>query len=318
SSFVGNRSPSGAGALDVRGSARLTASTLARNRGAIGGAIDVRGGGSVVLSNATLSGNRAAGLGGAIHVGAGVAVLVNATVAGNRAGAGGGGIALGTGGVLEAVRSIVAANASDVGPADCAGRVTSLGRNVSSGRACGFDRPSDRVGVDARLRPLRSYGGPTETRALRPGSPAVDVGGDCGAADQRGAPRRGACDAGAYELVRCLGRPVDIVGTGEDDELSGGREPDTFLGRAGDDGFQGSLDEDRGCGGRGDDHLIGGPGGDRLAGGVGDDRLEGEDGPDRLLGGPGADVLIGGPGRDVCVTDPRDRAVGCEVERRRA
>jgi hypothetical protein len=44
-------------------------------------------------------------------------------------------------------------------------------------------------------------GGPTETMALPPGSPAIDTGSVVGApaVDQRGAPRNGAVDIGAYE-----------------------------------------------------------------------------------------------------------------------
>ncbi|HEU4664006.1 MAG TPA: choice-of-anchor Q domain-containing protein, partial [Dokdonella sp.] len=44
-------------------------------------------------------------------------------------------------------------------------------------------------------------GGPTETAALPPGSPAIDAGSPAGAppTDQRGAPRVGAVDVGAYE-----------------------------------------------------------------------------------------------------------------------
>ena len=87
---------------------------------------------------------------------------------------------------------------------------------------------------------------------------------------------RSGCDSGAYELVFCLGRPVTIVGTPGDDDLSGGLQRDVFLGLGGDDVFQGSLDVDRACGGMGDDHLIGGPGDDQLAGNPGRDLLIGE------------------------------------------
>jgi hypothetical protein len=150
--------------------------------------------------------------------------------------------------------------------------------------------------------------------ALRPGSPAIDIAGSCHSTDQRGAPRGRRCDAGAYELVRCLGKPVNIVGTPGDDELSGGRGRDVFLGLGGDDEFQGSIGKDRACGGHGDDFLIAGPGNDRFDGQAGNDRLKGESGDDALWGGPGRDRLVGGPGRDTCQADRRDRDPrGCEV-----
>jgi Ca2+-binding RTX toxin-like protein len=120
----------------------------------------------------------------------------------------------------------------------------------------------------------------------------LDIGGTCDARDQRGVPRTGPCDAGAYERVLCHGSVVDIVGTPHDDELSGGKLPDTFLGLGGDDEFQGSLDDDVACGGDGDDHLIGGPGDDRLFGDHGADRLEGEQGIDRCVGSQGHDRLV--------------------------
>ena len=171
--------------------------------------------------------------------------------------------------------------------------------------------------VDPQLRALLSNGGPTPTMALRPTSPAIDAGGDCGGTDQRGAPRDRRCDAGAYELVRCLGKPVDIVGTPGDDELSGGRGPDVFLGLAGDDEFQGSIGKDRACGGPGRDLLIAGPGNDRFWGEGGNDRVKGESGDDLLSGGPGRDRLAGGPGDDVCDFDRRDAHARCEIFVRR-
>jgi hypothetical protein len=36
--------------------------------------------------------------------------------------------------------------------------------------------------------------------ALGAGSPAIDVAADCPATDQRGKPRVGLCDSGAYEV----------------------------------------------------------------------------------------------------------------------
>jgi len=66
------------------------------------------------------------------------------------------------------------------------------------------------------LGPLQNNGGPTQTQALLPGSPAVDAGNPNGCTDgsgnllktdQRGAPRpdpedTGGCDIGAFEKQR--------------------------------------------------------------------------------------------------------------------
>ena len=52
------------------------------------------------------------------------------------------------------------------------------------------------------LAPLGNYGGPTQTMALLPGSPAIDAGAsgpNIPATDQRGLGRVGAVDIGAFE-----------------------------------------------------------------------------------------------------------------------
>ena len=58
------------------------------------------------------------------------------------------------------------------------------------------------TGQDPLLGPLQNNGGPTETHALLPDSPAIDAGADtaCPAADQRGVarPLGSACDIGAF------------------------------------------------------------------------------------------------------------------------
>jgi hypothetical protein len=85
----------------------------------------------------------------------------------------------------------------------------SNGYNIESpGDTCGFDQPTDRVNVsgeDLRLGPLQDNGGLTQTRALEPGSVAIDVipADMCEVdEDQRGEPRPGGtmCDVGAFEV----------------------------------------------------------------------------------------------------------------------
>ncbi|MCA9978928.1 MAG: hypothetical protein KC413_24375, partial [Anaerolineales bacterium] len=61
---------------------------------------------------------------------------------------------------------------------------------------------------DPLLGALAENGGPTQTRALSSGSPAIDAGNNavCPATDQRGIvrPQGGGCDVGAYELLVVL------------------------------------------------------------------------------------------------------------------
>jgi hypothetical protein len=146
--------------------------------------------------------------------------IVNSTIAGNSASKGGGGINVAQGyppfivGILlaQSVRlrnTIVAGNVDAAGSsADCnsLGIVSfrSAGHNLASDGSCPFRLPSDLRNTDPLLGPLASNGGPTDTLALLPGSPAINAGGSagCPATDQRGVPRPPAhCDIGAFQFV---------------------------------------------------------------------------------------------------------------------
>jgi hypothetical protein len=54
--------------------------------------------------------------------------------------------------------------------------------------------------VDPLLGVLSDNGGATQTIPLLAGSPAIDAGEGCSPTDQRGEPRTGACDLGAFEV----------------------------------------------------------------------------------------------------------------------
>ena len=91
--------------------------------------------------------------------------------------------------------------------------MTSHGYNLSSDGSCRFNHTGDLNNHDPLLGPLQNNGGPTETMALLPGSPAIDGGNRSGCTDsqghllktdQRGMPRpdkedSSGCDMGAYE-----------------------------------------------------------------------------------------------------------------------
>lgn len=311
--LIDNIASGSGGAIHSRGRLVMIGTTVAGNRATDGGGIAVAGNGGAI-EGSTIAENVAASSGGGMYLASG-ATLDGVTVADNRAGRGGGirRPASASGGV--SVRGSVLSDNEADRSVDCAAAVVSLGGNAGFARGCGLRSSDDHTGADPRLRRLGAYGGPTPTMALRIDSPALGAAGGCDShADQRGAPRDRRCDAGAYELVRCLGKPVNIVGTRGDDELSGGRGPDVFLGLGGGDEFQGSIGNDRACGGAGHDLLIAGPGSDRFDGGPGNDRIEGEQGDDWVWGGPGRDRLVGGPGKDTCQSERRDREPkGCEI-----
>ena len=105
------------------------------------------------------------------------------------------------------------------------GSVVSNGHNLESTTPdqCGLTGPGDLVGVNPLLDPLADYGGPTDTMALAPGSPAIGHG-NCPdfspALDQRGLPRPGAgetgCDAGADEFQNGTSASVSCPATAVD------------------------------------------------------------------------------------------------------
>jgi hypothetical protein len=108
---------------------------------------------------------------------------------------GGSGTGGGIDGAVTSADTIIAGNAAAAAP-DCSGTVSSLGNSLvgetdgRSGRIA-----SDLTGTAASplaplLGPLGNYGGPTQTMALLPGSPAIGAGTAVPgvAADQRGLP----------------------------------------------------------------------------------------------------------------------------------
>lgn len=82
---------------------------------------------------------------------------------------------------------------------------TTLGGNINDDNtfAGSFNGTGDRVGTNSLLSALGNYGGPTQTLALLPGSPAIDNGVAAGApaTDQRGIarPQLNGTDSGAFE-----------------------------------------------------------------------------------------------------------------------
>src|SRR5439155_22171585 len=124
----------------------------------------------------------------------------------------------------------------------------------------------DLAGGDPMISLLSRNGGPTLTSTLLAGSPAINAGnpatpgsggGACEPADQRGVPRSlgGRCDIGAYELTKCQGALVDVVGSSGADTLTGASGRDGVLGLGGNDTLHGLGGDDGLCGGPGSDLL---------------------------------------------------------------
>jgi hypothetical protein len=230
----------GGGLYNSRGTATITASTVSDNSASNGAGLFNFG--TMTLTASTLSGNRTLGVGGGIF-NAGPLTITASTLSGNSAsndfgiGAGGGIFSYGQlkitastlsgnsaddgGGFYNGttsltttiVNTIIAGNLASEGDPDVAAALdsfSSLGYNlvgIGDG-ATGFLAAGDQVGtaaspIDPKLGPLQDNGGPTFTRALLPGSPALNVGdpGLAGATDQRGVlrPQGAGVDIGAFE-----------------------------------------------------------------------------------------------------------------------
>ena len=212
--IVDNRADGSGGGFAGDGT-MIVQSLIADNRATDGGGIYSFG---IELKTSTVAGNVAGGPGTTGH-GGGVfvsgsdssLVLTDSTVADNQAfnaALSGAGIdtpaaaALPLNTILASNRAYALDQATSA-LANCAGLTDSNGHNLSDGNDCDLVQPGDHQGVPALLGPLADNGGPTDTEALLPASPAVDAGLACDDYDQRGVWRlRGAsCDIGAYEYA---------------------------------------------------------------------------------------------------------------------
>jgi predicted outer membrane repeat protein len=204
--FTNNTCYAGGAIFDATGTLAVTGSTFSGNSAQTdGGAVYCDAGANLSLTNCTFVGNSASGGGGAIDLVWGPDNLTNVTITGNRATSGfGGGLLVGgsTGGVTL-INTIVAGNFDGASPSttpdDISGGIdvaTSFNNLIGAGGGGGLPTAfqGNQVGVtNAGLDPngLQNNGGPTQTIALLPTSPAIDAG-DASLApstDQRGYPR---------------------------------------------------------------------------------------------------------------------------------
>ncbi len=170
---------------------------------------------TLTLINCTITGNQTGnqGKGGGIFTGglanASKLQITNCTIADNTASQGGG-ILTEAGGeqfssVTTMLRNTIIANNSVSNlylSGFSNGSIISQGNNLASDNGNGFlNGPGDQLNGDPMLAALGNYGGSTPTRALLPGSPAINGGTNNTAptSDQRGVARAGATDIGAYE-----------------------------------------------------------------------------------------------------------------------
>ena len=214
--ITGNVAYSGGGIGHDGESLTVTNSTLSNNsitdsgNGCYAGAaMDTRGAAVTTFVNDTVTGNISSdscSTGGTINT-CDTATFTNVTISGNS----------GPGGALFFFRTCNPTTlknsilANQTGSAVCVGTITAItdgGSNLDSDNSCGFTTTGptfDLINTDPMLAGLANNGGPTNTLALKSGSPAIDaVKNTCPdpSTDQRGLsrPQGSACDIGAFEF----------------------------------------------------------------------------------------------------------------------
>jgi CSLREA domain-containing protein len=225
SGFGGGGIYNGVGAiLHVTGS--TVSGNLATGNGNGGG---IAGVGTISVTNSTVSDNNAHYAGGGIITFQNTTLTVaSSTVANNSAQNFGGGILEQSGGTI--IRNAIVANNTDTqGRPDVGGTFNSQGfnliKNISGATINETQNAGTNIiGQDPNLGALQNNGGTTATRALLPGSPAIDKGRSFGlTTDQRGSLRpvdvagitnaADGADIGAFELSSApeIGKEGDIA-----------------------------------------------------------------------------------------------------------
>ncbi len=214
-SMDGNSSVGGGG-IFIRSfaTASISRSTISGNMAPGGG-----GGGistdtnlsGLTITNSTINGNSATNGGGINRATGATPSITASTISGNTATGNGGGM---TSTAANINNTIIANNTAGGSGPDYSGTFNSDGFNLiqsTAGATINGTTVSNITGVDPNLGPLADNGGPTFTRALLPGSPAIDAGNTTLLDDQRlrlrpyddpsvaNAPGGNSSDIGAFE-----------------------------------------------------------------------------------------------------------------------
>jgi hypothetical protein len=187
--------------------------------------------GPSTLTDCTISGNSAGQGGGLWLFGEANVALVACTISGNSATTPGGGGGLysypyyGTEPSVTLTDTIVAGNTASDGASDFApdflGAVTGSYNLIGTGAPGGLTAANHNIldATDPGLAPLGDYGGPTETMALQPDSPAIGAGTAVSGVttDQRGFSLDQPVDIGAFQLQAgplVVDTAIDGLGSG--------------------------------------------------------------------------------------------------------
>jgi CSLREA domain-containing protein len=171
---------------------------------------------TLTLTNSTVSDNRVSdsgdssihSRGGGIYNLEGTATLTNSTFSGNSASDAGGGIYNSDDGTANLSNTILA-NSPSGGNCSNGGTLNDQGYNIEDGTSCSFSEANNSMpSTEPLLGELANNGGPTQTHALEPRSPAINAipsaTNGCAttiATDQRRVkrPQGGKCEIGSFE-----------------------------------------------------------------------------------------------------------------------
>jgi predicted outer membrane repeat protein len=211
SSFVGNTAPSGGALYFHNSNLIMTASTLSGNTASGNGGGVFADSSTLTFTNDTFADNiTEKGLGGSIVLFGNGGTLQNVTFAGNQATGGSGyfGAAIAGGTKLTISNTLFSGNTTQ----DCGSPMAcSVGSSAGTGdlqwpathsvcATADLACTGGTVFSNPQLGVLQGNGGPTQTMAPLPGSPALGLGQNCPATDQRGVARPpGGCTAGAVQ-----------------------------------------------------------------------------------------------------------------------
>ncbi|MDY6937374.1 MAG: choice-of-anchor Q domain-containing protein [Cyanobacteriota bacterium] len=308
----------------------------------------------VFVTNSTFSGNVAddgngGGVGGALRLSS-LTEITNTTIADNIAGSEGGAI-FSRNRPVTLTNTIVANNTA--GNPQNPNQQTNIeladgGNNLQFPGTTSSGIEETRITAsatiaDPNLGPLQDNGGNILTRALEPGSAAINAGRNVEGitTDGRGALRNdGQIDIGAFEaganpvvedgfivvftenddtatfpdsddVAAALSGNDLVAGSGGNDTIFGNSGNDTLSGNAGVDLIFGGQDNDLIFGNEENDLLVGDLGNDTISGGQNDDILFGNTENDALSGEVGNDSLFGGQNDDTLTGgDGDDRLSG--------
>jgi hypothetical protein len=235
STFTGNStSADGAQGGAIRsesGNVTISNSTFVENStegdGAEGGAVRTESG-EITIVNSTFTANSTSGVdaaGAAIRSETGAITIINSTIVNNTAAQGPGGGISAADAAVTIHNSIVALNTDDGTAPDlfAGGMLTVMNSLIGDNTGTGLteapvgspDGNGNLIGdpggagtIDPLLQPLAFNGGPTQTFALQPNSPALDAGSNALALDADGNPL--ASDQRGDPFVRRSGARVDM------------------------------------------------------------------------------------------------------------